>query len=118
MMFKDHIMHLDIFKFIQYVSVVICCYCQNTSPAIVLVITTRSVKTADLHESDSSEPSGLILSIITEEVEAIDDTVEAEEIVDAREVHEDILEAMHEGTKGEEYEDRDRNFVYMLFISV
>ena len=37
-------------------------------------------------------------SIITEEVELIDDTVEVEEIVDAREVHEDIIEAMVEGT--------------------
>ena len=41
-------------------------------------------------------------------MEAIYDTVEAVEIADAREVHEDNLEAMHEGTKGEENEDRDK----------
>ena len=79
-------------------SVVVCCYCHNTSPSIAQYFTTRRAKTADLNESDTSAPSDLILSLITEEVEAIDDTVEAEEIVDAREVHEDILEAMREGT--------------------
>ena len=57
-------------------------------------------------------------SIITEEVEAIDDTVEAEVIVDAREVHEDNLEATNEGTKGEEHDDRDEPSINIINISV
>ena len=61
-------------------------------------LTTRRVKTADQNESDTSAHSDLILSLITEEVEAIDDTLEAKVIVDTREVHEDIIEAMVEGT--------------------
>ena len=34
--------------------------------------------------------------------------MEVEEIVDAREVHEDIIEAMVEDKKGEENDDRDK----------
>ena len=46
--------------------VVFCCYCRNTSPALVPFLTTRRVKLADLHEAGSSPPSHLILSIIAE----------------------------------------------------
>ena len=31
-------------------SVVVCCYCRNTSPSIVQYLTTRRAKTADLNE--------------------------------------------------------------------
>ena len=88
-------------------AVVVCCCCRNTSPSIAQYLTTRRATIADLNESYSSAPSILNTSIITEEVEAINDTVESEEIVDAREVTEDILEAMYEGTKSEENVDRD-----------
>ena len=88
--------------------VVVCCYRRNTSPAKVPFHTARRAKTADLIVHNSSAPSYLNISIITEEVEEIDDTVEAKEIVDAREVIEDNLEAMHEGTKGEENDNRDK----------
>ena len=47
-------------------SVVVCCYCRNTSPAVVPFLTTRRVKSADLNEHDSSLHSDLSLTIVTE----------------------------------------------------
>ena len=80
--------------------VIVCWHYRNTSPSVVKFLTTRRAKTVDLHISDSSAPSDLIVSFITEEVETIDDTAEVEETDDARKVLLDNLEALDEGTKG------------------
>ena len=40
--------------------------------------------------------------------------MEEEEIVDAREVQEDNLEATNEGTKGEEHDDRDEPSINII----
>ena len=75
--------------------VVVCCYCHNTSPAVVPFLTTRRVKPADLHEHDSSPPSDLTLSIVTE-IEVKE--AEAREPLDATEGEEIGIEAFNFGT--------------------
>ena len=76
-------------------------------------ITTRQVKSADLHEHDSSPPSDLTLSIVTE-IEVKE--AEAREPLDTTEGEEIGIEAFDFGTKRED--ETICTFIYILIILV
>ena len=96
--------------------VVVCCYCRNTSPAIVSFLTTRRVKSADLHEADSSPSSDLTLSIVTD-VEVKE--AEAREPLDATEGTEVGIEAIDFGAKCEDDDNETKcTFIYITIILI
>ena len=86
---------------------------QQESSSIVPFLTTRRVKPADLHEHDSSPPSDLTLSIVTE-IEVKE--AELREPVDATEGDEIGIKAFNFGTKCEN--ETICSFIYISIILV